>query len=98
VPAASGAAGGAGRIRASDADRDRALDVLAAAFAEGRITAEEHAERIGHVYNLRSQADLAELTGDLPAAATCRRFVRLLLAAYPRSTLCMIGWGTRPWR
>ncbi|MGY4903527.1 DUF1707 SHOCT-like domain-containing protein, partial [Streptomyces sp. 900116325] len=33
-------------IRASDADRDRIADILREAMAEGRLTAEEHAERV----------------------------------------------------
>jgi len=37
-------AGGHGSARASDADRERAIDVLKAAFAEGRLTAELSAD------------------------------------------------------
>ncbi len=32
---------GFGLLRASDADRERAVDVLKAAFAEGRLTQDE---------------------------------------------------------
>jgi len=35
------AAGGRGNVRASDADRERAIDVLNDAFAEGRLSREE---------------------------------------------------------
>lgn len=33
-------------LRASDADRDRIADILREALAEGRLTADEHAERV----------------------------------------------------
>jgi hypothetical protein len=53
--------------RASDADRERAIDVLKAAFAEGRLTREEHSERVQRAYLSRTYAELAELSADLPA-------------------------------
>ena len=34
-----------GQFRVSDADRDQVTEVLHAAYAEGRITLDEHAER-----------------------------------------------------
>jgi Domain of unknown function (DUF1707) len=55
-----------GRMLASTADRERALDVLKAGFAEGRLTREEHEARAGGVQSARTYADLAALTGDLP--------------------------------
>jgi hypothetical protein len=55
------------RLRASDADRDRAASVLNEAMAEGRLTAEEHSDRIDSVYAAKTQADLVPLTEDLPA-------------------------------
>lgn len=55
-----------GRLLASTADRQRALDVLKAGFAEGRLTKDEHDERMGQVYAARTYADLAMATGDLP--------------------------------
>jgi DUF1707 SHOCT-like domain len=60
----------AGReILASDADRDATAGLLAAAFAEGRLTADEHAERIQSAYAARSWASLDRLTADLPPQA-----------------------------
>ena len=55
-------------LRASDADRDRVADQLREALAEGRLTAEEHAERIETVYSAKTYAELAPLLADLPAA------------------------------
>lgn len=57
------------RLRASDADRDRAASVLNEALAEGRLTAEEHSERLDSIYAARTQADLVPLLDDLPVPA-----------------------------
>lgn len=57
---------GYGHIRASDADRERAADVLKAGFAEGRLTEEEFAERQERALVARTYRDLAALTADLP--------------------------------
>jgi len=55
-------------MRASDADRDRVADVLREAMAEGRLTPEEHADRIDQVYRARTLGELGPITADLPAA------------------------------
>lgn len=55
-------------LRASDADRDRVADQLREALAEGRLTPEEHAERIDLVYRAKTYAELAPILADLPAA------------------------------
>ncbi|MFE6284767.1 DUF1707 domain-containing protein [Streptomyces sp. NPDC057877] len=55
-----------GELRASDADRDRIADILREALAEGRLTAEEHAERVERVYRARTVGELAPLVRDLP--------------------------------
>jgi hypothetical protein len=54
-------------IRASDADRDRIADRLREALAEGRLTPQEHAERIDLVYAARTYADLTPIVSDLPS-------------------------------
>ena len=55
------------RLRASDADRDRAAAVLNEALAEGRLTAEEHSQRLDSIYAARTHADIVPLIDDLPA-------------------------------
>lgn len=55
----------AGDLRASDADRDRVADVLHAAYAEGRITPDEHSERTAALTRARTFAELTTLTADL---------------------------------
>jgi hypothetical protein len=52
---------------AAAADRERALDVLKAAFGEGRLTKEEFDSRSARVMSARTYADLAAIVGDLPA-------------------------------
>lgn len=58
---------GYGNMRTSTADRERAVDVLKAAFAEGRLTQEECEERAGQAFSSRTYSELASLTADLPA-------------------------------
>ncbi|WP_405388839.1 DUF1707 domain-containing protein [Streptomyces sp. NBC_01102] len=60
-------------IRASDADRDRIADILREAMAEGRLTAEEHAERVDLVYRAKTVGELEPLVRDLPAAGPVGR-------------------------
>jgi len=61
-------------LRASDADRDRVLALLAEAMSDGRLTAEEHAERVQRAFSARTLGQLAELTADLavPSAQPVR--------------------------
>ena len=58
-----------GEMRASDADRDAATSLLNEAFAEGRLTADEHDQRLNAAYAARSWQQLDQLTADLPAAS-----------------------------
>lgn len=54
-----------GSYRASDADRDQVAEVLHTAYAEGRITLDEHAERTQAVLEAKTFDDLIGLTADL---------------------------------
>ncbi|MER6346613.1 DUF1707 SHOCT-like domain-containing protein [Streptomyces sp. NPDC001595] len=58
----------ASELRASDADRDRVADILREALAEGRLTADEHAERVEDVYRAKTVGELDPLVRDLPGA------------------------------
>jgi hypothetical protein len=58
---------GGTEMRVSDADRDAAAAVLTAAFAEGRLTADEHGQRLEAAYAARTWQQLHQLTADLPA-------------------------------
>jgi Domain of unknown function (DUF1707) len=57
--------------RASDADRDTAVDILCAATADGRLTMTELDERVGSALTARTIPQLARLIADLigPRAA-----------------------------
>jgi hypothetical protein len=57
-------------MRASSADRERAVDVLKAGFAEGRLTQDEYNDRMGRAYTARTYGELTALTADLPAGAS----------------------------
>ncbi|MEQ4208004.1 DUF1707 and DUF4190 domain-containing protein [Actinopolymorpha sp. B17G11] len=53
-------------MRASDADRERAADVLKAAVAEGRLDWDEHSERLDIVMRSRTYGELHGQIVDLP--------------------------------
>jgi DUF1707 SHOCT-like domain len=64
---AAAAPGGRGRLRASSADREHAIDALKAAFVQGRLDKDELDARAGQAFTSRTYAELAALTADLPA-------------------------------
>jgi Domain of unknown function (DUF1707)/Cell wall-active antibiotics response 4TMS YvqF len=53
---------------ASDDDRDEALQALRQALVDGRITTEQHGERVSKVLVARYVSELEDLTGDIPSA------------------------------
>ncbi|MEU1037594.1 DUF1707 domain-containing protein [Streptomyces sp. NPDC005907] len=55
-------------LRCSDADRDGITDILRDALAEGRLTPDEHAERVEGVLSARTVGELDVFVRDLPAA------------------------------
>jgi hypothetical protein len=63
---AAGGAGGRAHLRASHADREQAIEVLKAAFVQGRLTKDELYARAGRALAARTCADLAALTADIP--------------------------------
>jgi len=75
-----------GDLRASDADRDRALSELSKALQAGRITADEFDQRSGQALGARTGKELTALLADLPvdralAGTTARpRADRVLIA------------------
>jgi hypothetical protein len=56
-------------LRASDADRDRVLALLSEAMSDGRLTPDEHADRVQRACSARTLGELAELTADLAASS-----------------------------
>lgn len=55
-----------GRIRIGDQEREDAVKRLGAHYEAGRLTAEEHTERVGQALQAKTQADLVGLFADLP--------------------------------
>ncbi|HEX7105123.1 MAG TPA: DUF1707 domain-containing protein [Acidothermaceae bacterium] len=53
-------------LRIGDAERDAAIAALARHFADGRLTQDEHEERIARALRARTGADLRVLFADLP--------------------------------
>ena len=58
------------RIRASDSERDLAIERLTSAFVEGRLDREEHDRRVGLALNAVLYGELCSLTADLPSTGT----------------------------
>jgi DUF1707 SHOCT-like domain len=63
-PGAQAAAAG---LRALRADRERVIDLLKAAFVQGRLDQDEFDARVGQVLVSRTHWELAAVTFDLPA-------------------------------
>jgi hypothetical protein len=68
---------GYGQLRASTADKEQVVRVLQDAFLEGRLTQDEHADRVGQALAARTYADLDRLTGDLPVPPANRPIPRM---------------------
>lgn len=92
IPATSGAP----PVRASDAERDQAAEILRAGYAEGRLSRAELDERLTAAYAAKTRADLQDLTSDLPGAVP----VPVARARPATSALPMLdpesGTGTDP--
>ncbi len=67
------AAAGCGHLRASDADRERVIEVLKVAFAQGRLAQDDFEPRIGQAFAARTYAELADVTAGLTGAQPVRK-------------------------
>ena len=56
-----------GHLRASHADREQVINVLKAAFVQGRLAKDELHARVDQTFASRTYAELAAITADLPA-------------------------------
>jgi hypothetical protein len=85
-------AAGGPQALASDADRDTAASQLNAALAEGRLTADEHDQRLGAAYAARTWQQLRQLTEDLPAppAAAAAQAVPGMFAGTDLCLVCVL--------
>jgi DUF1707 SHOCT-like domain len=80
-----------GRLRASDADHDRAVDALKAAYVRGLLTADELAARMSQALAARTYADLTA-AGAVPAEHPAASYI--LPAARKRVTKKVVAYGT----
>jgi Domain of unknown function (DUF1707) len=82
--------------RASDADRDRVLKLLATATADGRLTVEEHGDLMDRALNARTIGELDVLTEDLGTVTAQPPAPSAPMAAAPsRGFLAIFGAKTR---
>ena len=56
-----------GRMRAADADRDRAAGMLGTAYSEGRLSRDEYDARLEQALSARTYGDLDQVVSDLAA-------------------------------
>lgn len=56
-------------IRASDDERERCVEALRRAYADGRLDAAELEERVGFAWRARTRGELSALLTDLPRIA-----------------------------
>jgi Domain of unknown function (DUF1707) len=81
-------------IRASDQDRERAVDVLRDAYAAGCLDGGELEQRSGKAYSARTLDDLRALLSDLPGWLLERPLVSQdRLVRSPRRVVPGLPWG-----
>jgi phage shock protein PspC (stress-responsive transcriptional regulator) len=56
-------------LRIGDAERTAAADELAEHYAQGRLSTDEHHERLDRIWAARTPSDLTSVFGDLPGSA-----------------------------
>ena len=83
-------------LRASDLDRERAVEFLKAHFADGRLAEHELAWRTDAAYRAVHLGDLDRLTVDLPAFVTAPHRRRLRPAALVLLALLVVLVATVP--
>ena len=82
-------------IRLSDAEREAAAADLGEHFAQGRLTADEHAERLEQVWGAKTRGEIAPIFRDLPSP-----YAAVAATAAPPSRPDSRYWnsGPRPFR
>src|SRR5687767_12078796 len=65
--------GQARELRIGDADRTAAADELAEHYAQGRLSPEEHSERLDRIWSAKTRAELTPVFADLPGSAYQQR-------------------------
>jgi len=57
-------------LRMSDAEREQAATALGEHYAQGRLTTEEHSERLDQIWAAKTRAELTPIFRDLPGPAS----------------------------
>jgi hypothetical protein len=57
-------------VRIGDQEREEAVSRLGAHYEAGRLSADEHQERVGEALQAKTQVELAALFADLPGEST----------------------------
>lgn len=84
-------------MRASDAEREAAAAEIREHFAQGRLSPDELADRLGRVYAARTADELAVLRADLPALpADPRAELRLRRSELSRGLVQQTGAALAP--
>ena len=85
---------GSARFLASDADRERTIDVLKTAFVHGALTRDELTLRTGRVLTARTYADLAATTAGLtPGAPRPRPAAKPTTITKRRVSKKVVAWS-----
>lgn len=71
------------RLRIGDAEREAAARELGEHFAMGRISADEHSERLEQIWAARTAADLTPAFRDLPRPRAAQQSARPAAASKP---------------
>jgi len=79
-------------LRIGDADRAAAAEELGEHYAVGRLTTEEHSERLDRIWAARTRSELAPVFADLPGSA-----YRASTPPVYRSPTTPVGSEPRPW-
>jgi Domain of unknown function (DUF1707) len=87
------AAADRGHLQVSHTDREQAIDLLKAAFVQGRLTEGELDARVGQALAARTQAELATLSADLPAGLIADPPRRQLARVRPRPPVSKVAAG-----
>jgi len=67
-------------LRMSDAERDRAAADLGEHYAQGRLTVDEHSERLDWIWAARTRGALGPIFADLPGSAVPPAWARAATA------------------
>ena len=81
-----------GQIRVGDQEREDAVKRLGAHYEAGRLSADEHQERVGEALQAKTEADLKALFADLPGESKAQDE-----SAQDEQWAGPFGWSRPPW-